>query len=146
MSVNAMTTYMLYLVDVACENPAAREASGALASDATLSVLTCRNAHNPPPSESNITDPTAFIADFLRFLALSGCLITRTGSERAADALFSHPDVTAFFRNRDNVAALRGTIHTEILPAASQIFRDHWNYIIGPAFDEHCAVAALTTA
>ena len=125
MSVNAMTSYMLHLVDVACENPA---------------------SYDPPPSESNITDPAAFIADFLRFLALSGCLITRTGSERAADILFTHPDVTAFFRNSDAVAALRGVISTEILPAASHIFRDHWNYIIGPALDEHCAVASLTRA
>lgn len=125
MSINAMTSYMLHLVDVACENPA---------------------AHDPPPSESNITDPAAFIADFLRFLALSGCLITRTGSERAADILFTHPDVTAFFRNSDPTAALRGVIFTEILPAASKIFRDHWNYIIGPALDEHCAVARLTRA
>jgi hypothetical protein len=114
----------IYLVDVACENP---------------------TYFDPPPVESNIADPASYISDFLRFLATSGSLITRTGTERAADILFTHPDVSTFFRNPDNITALRDTIHQDILPAASQIFRDHWNYIIGPAMDEHIAVAVLTT-
>ena len=118
-----MSDYMHYLVSVACDSP---------------------QSLGPPPEESNIADPTAFIAEFLRFLATTDTPITRTGTERAADILFTHPDVSTFFRNPDNITALRDTIHQDILPVARQIFRDHWNYIIGPTFDEHCAVACLT--
>ena len=111
---------MIYLVAVACETQAA-------------------------PAEPNTPSITvSFITDFLRFLATSNNPITRTGTERAADILFAHPDVAAFFRNNETTTALRDTIHQEILPAANQLFRDHWNYIIGPTMDEHIAVALLT--
>lgn len=123
MSINPMNTYMIYLVDVACESPSTQD---------------------PPSQESNITDPAAFIADFLHHLATTDTPITRTGTERAADILFTHPDVTAFFRDRDHVAALRGRIFTTILPVASRLFCDHWEYIIRPILDEHAAVAVLT--
>lgn len=128
MSIDPMNAYMIYLVDEACEAP---------------------SAYDPPPAgtvDSTITDPAAFIADFLRFLATTDTPITRVGTERAADILFTHPDVTAFFRDPDAATTLRSVIFTEILPAANQIFRDHWNYIIGPAMDEHIAVAVLTRA
>jgi hypothetical protein len=72
-------------------------------------------------------------------------LITRTGTNRAADILFGHPDITTLFRNLDATETLRNIIHGEILPGATPVFRDHWNYIIGPAMDEHVAVARLTT-
>jgi hypothetical protein len=119
MSTNA---YMLHLVDVACESPSDID----------------------PLQEPHIADPATFIAEFLHFLATADTPITRSGTERAADILFTHPDVTVFFRDADAIATLRSTILTEILPTARQIFRDHWNYIIGLAFDEHVAVAALT--
>lgn len=126
MTTNPLTDYMLYLLDVACEGPATRA----------------------PPSvqEPNIPAPTTFIADTLRALGSPGVLITRIGTERAADILFTHPDVRALFRNMDATAALRAIIHGEILPApeTTENFRNHWNYIIGPALDEHCAVARLT--
>jgi hypothetical protein len=123
MSVNATTDYMQHLVSVACE---------------------FAQSFDPPPAEPNITDPAAFIADFLRFLATTDTPITRSGTERAADILFTHPDIARLFRNVDAAAALRGAIFTEILPVAHHIFRDHWNYIIGPAMDEHIAVTQLT--
>ena len=113
----------IYLVGVACENPTSFD----------------------PLQEPHIADPASYISDFLRFLATADTPITRIGTERAADILFTHPDVTVFFRDADAIATLRGTILTEILPVASQIFRDHWNYIIGPAMDEHVAVALLTS-
>lgn len=127
MTTNALTDYMLYLLDVACEGPATRDM--------------------PPPKESNIPAPTTFIADTLRALASPGIFITRLGTERAADILFTHPDVNALFRNADATAALRAIIHGEILPSqeTTENFRNHWNYIIGPALDEHVAVARLTT-
>lgn len=125
MTTNALTDYMLYLLDVACEGPTSRD---------------------PPPMEPNIPAPTTFIADTLRALGSPGVLITRIGTERAADILFTHPDVRALFRNMDATATLRAIIHGEILPApeTTENFRNHWNYIIGPALDEHCAVARLT--
>jgi hypothetical protein len=124
MTSNALTDYMLYLVDVACDGPTSRA---------------------PAPQEPNITAPATFIADTLRALASEGILITRTGTERTADILFAHPDVQTLFRNLEATAALRAIIHGEILPAATQVARDHWNHIIGPAFDEHMAVARLAT-
>lgn len=126
MTSNALTDYMLYLVDVACDGPA---------------------THGTPPPEPNIPAPATFIADTLRAFAGEGILITRTGTERAADILFAHPDVQRLFRNLDATAALRAIIHGEILPSqeTTQNFRDHWNHIIGPAFDEHVAVAVLST-
>ena len=123
MTSNSLTDYMLHIVDVACDGP-----------------TSC----DPPPMEPNILAPATFIADTLRALASPGVLITRTGTERAADMLFSHPDATAFFRNTDATSALHSIIYGEILPAATQVFRDHWNYIIGPALDEHVAISRLT--
>jgi hypothetical protein len=81
-------------------------------------------------------------------MSAPGILITRTGTNRAADILFGHPDILAFFRNVDGTDALRNIIHGEILPSpgTTTVFRDHWNYIIGPAMDEHIAVARLTTS
>lgn len=127
MTSNALTDYMLHLVDVACEGPTSRD--------------------HPPPAEPNISAPATFIADTLRALGSPGVLITRIGTERAADILFNHPDVKTLFRNMDATAALRAIIHGEILPSpeTTQVFRDHWNYIIGPALDEHVTVARLTT-
>jgi len=121
MSTIATSDYMIHLVSVACDSP-----------------------HDQPLTDSVIADPSAFIADFLHHLATSDTPITRTGTERAVDILFTHPDVTTFFRDLDHVAALRGRISTMILPVASGLFRDHWEYIIRPALDEHAAVAVLT--
>jgi len=121
-STNPLTDYMLHIVDVACDGPTSHD----------------------PVAEPNITAPATFIADTLRAVSSPGVLITRTGTERAADMLFSHPDVKALFRNTEATAALRAIIHGEILPAATQVFRDHWNYIIGPAIDEHVAIRRLT--
>ena len=125
MTTNPLTDYMLHLVDVACEGPTSRD----------------------PVAEPNIPAPATFIADTLRALGSQGVLITRLGTERAADILFAHPDVRALFRNMDATAALRGIIHGEILPApeTTENFRNHWNYIIGPALDEHCAVARISS-
>ena len=123
MTTNPLTDYMLHLVDVACDGPTSRD----------------------PVAEPNIPAPATFIADTLRALGSPGVLITRTGTERAADILFSHPDVKALFRNTDATAALRAIIHGEILPATTQVFRDHWNYIICPALDEHCACARISS-
>jgi hypothetical protein len=125
MTTNALTDYMLYLLDVACEGPTSRD----------------------PVAEPNIPAPATFIADTLRALGSQGVLITRLGTERAADILFTHPDVKTLFRNADATAALRAIIHGEILPspATTENFRNQWNYIIGPALDEHIAVARLTT-
>jgi hypothetical protein len=125
MTANIITDYMLYLVDVACDSPTSLD---------------------PAPQSPNITAPTTFIADTLRAMGSDGIRITRTGTNRAADILFSHPDVTTLFRNLDATVALRNIIHAEILPASTIVFRDHWNYIIGPAMDEHIAVARLTSA
>lgn len=92
----------------------------------------------------NIAAPATFVADTLRAMGSEGILITRTGTNRAADILFSHPDVMTLFGSIDAVAALRAIIIGEVLPAATLNFRDHWNYIIGPAMDEHVAIARLT--
>ena len=142
MTTNPLTDYMLHLVDVACEGPTSRD----------------------PVAEPNIPAPATFIADTLRALGSQGVLITRTGTERAADILFTHPDVKAMFRidpHRyppptghtwdphavDPTAALRAIIYGEILPSpdTTENFRNHWNYIIGPALDEHCAVARISS-
>lgn len=119
----ANTDYMLYLVDVACDSP---------------------TSHNPVTTP-NISTAATFIADTLRTMSAPDILITRTGTNRAADLLFGHPDIQTFFRNLEGTETLRNIIHGEILPAATTVFRDHWNYIIGPAMDEHIAVARLTT-
>jgi hypothetical protein len=137
MTTNPLTDYMLHIVDVACDGP---------------------TSHNPPAAPS-ISSPATFIAETLRALSSPGVLITRTGTERAADILFSHPDVRALFRNIDATVALRAIINGEILPGASAdadgtldppgstrgVFRDHWTYIIGPAMDEHVAISRLTS-
>lgn len=119
-----LTDYMFYIVDVACDGPTS----------------------HTPPTEPTIPAPATFIAETLRALGRPGTPITRTGTERAADILFSDPDVKTLFRNIDATTALRAIIHGEILPSpeTTQVFRDHWTYIIGPAMDEHCAIARLT--
>jgi hypothetical protein len=122
MTTNALTDYMLYLVDVACDGP---------------------HSFEPPPMTPNITAAATFVADTLRTMGSEGILITRTGSERAADILFAHPDVMKLFGNAEAAAGLRAIIFGEVLPAATPVFRDHWNHIIGPAMDEHMAVALL---
>lgn len=114
--------YMIYLIDVACELP--------------------RDPISPIP---NLPAPATFIADTLRAMALPSQHITRIGTNRAADILFTHPDVIQFFRNMEATATLRAIILGEVLPAATTVFRDHWNYIICPAMDEHVSIALLTS-
>jgi hypothetical protein len=121
---SVLTDYMLHLVDVACDGP---------------------TSHYPEPNIPSNTIAT-FIADTLRALGSHGVHITRTGTERAADILFSHPESIALFRNIGATTALRAIINGEILPSpeTTQNFRDHWTYIIRPAMDEHVAIARLT--
>lgn len=116
---------MLHLVDIACDGPSSQG-----------EVLVA-----PPPSLSGRA--ATFVADTLRAMGSEGVLITRSGTNRAADILFGHPDVMMLFRSAAAVTALRAIIIGEILPAATPVFRDHWTYIIGPAMDEHVAVARL---
>lgn len=126
MSTNPLTDYMLYIVDVACDGP---------------------TSHIPSP-QPNIPSNTVatFIADTLRALGSHGVSITRTGTERAADILFSHPESIALFRNIEATNNLRAIINGEILPAqeTTQVFRDHWTYIISPTMEEHVIIARLT--
>lgn len=124
MTTNILTDYMLHIVDVACDGPTSREHFPAVPSLAGRAAT--------------------FVADTLRAMGSEGILITRTGTNGAADILFGHPDVMKLFGSIDTVVALRAIIHGEILPAATPIFRDHWNYIIGPAMEEHVAIARLT--
>lgn len=122
----AITDYMLQLVDIACDGPSSRDNMSAV----------------PPPSLSGRA--ATFVADTLRAMGSERVLITRTGTNRAADILFGHPDVMTLFGSAGATVTLRTIINAEILPTATPVFRDHWTYIIGPAMDEHVAVALLT--
>jgi hypothetical protein len=112
--------YMNYLIDVACES--------------------MRDPISPVP---NLSAPATFIAETLRAMALPSQPITRMGTNRAADILFTHPDVTTLFRNMEATSTLYAIINGEVLPAGTAVFRDHWNYIIGPAMDEHVGISRL---
>ena len=114
--------YMIYLIDVACELP--------------------RDPISPIP---NLPAPATFIADTLRAMALPSQPITRMGTNRMADILFTHPDVAELFRNTEATATLLAIIYGEMLTSATSLFRDHWNYIICPAMDEHVSIALLTS-
>jgi hypothetical protein len=113
---------MNYLIDVACEST--------------------RDPISPVP---NLSAPATFIAGTLRAMALPSQPITRMGTNHAVDILFVHPDVTTLFRNMEATTTLRAIIQGEVLPAATTVFRDHWNYIIRPAMDEHVAIALLSS-
>jgi len=117
-----ITDYMIYLIDVACELP--------------------RDPISPIP---NLPAPATFIADTLRAMALPSQPITRMGTNRMADILFTHPDVAELFRNTEATATLLAIICGEMLTSATSLFRDHWNYIICPAMDEHVSIALLTS-
>lgn len=105
-----------------------------------------------PANPENI--PTANIAlpsDFLRFFfaALDDASrnpITRTGTEAAAEIVFGHPDIQRFLGSNGNKGhtLFYDEIRDEILPRSSTLFRDHWNYIIGPIWDEHTQIACVS--
>jgi hypothetical protein len=114
--------YTAYLIDVACEFPGATPP--------------------PPPAEPAI-------ADFLHLLATVATTapeipITRVGVERAIDILCAHPAVIALFQHPDATTDLANLIFDGILPVATPLFRDYWDFIIAPIINEHIAVASAT--
>ena len=108
----------------------------------------------PPPSLPTpvINHPTQFLMDAL--VALSPetddertTPPTRNGIDAACDHLFSHPAIVQLIADPDQSAALQAHFTDRYLPlTTAPHFRDHWTYIILPAWNQHTAIQATTTA
>jgi hypothetical protein len=84
-------------------------------------------------------------------LAALGCQntppSTRTGLDAACDHLFSHSAILQLIANPDQSAALKAHFADRYLPYISAPhFRDHWTYIIRPAWEQHTAIQATAAA
>ena len=120
----AVNAFLDYVIGVACDR-----------------VSLPANVENIPTA--NIALPSDFLRFFFAALDAPCNTITRTGTEAAAEIVFAHPDIRAFLAHRDTAAAFYDEIRDEILPRSSVLLRDHWNYIIGPIWDEHTQIARL---
>jgi hypothetical protein len=95
-----------------------------------------------------ISHPAQFLMDALAAL---GCQntppSTRTGIDAACDLLFSHPAIIQLIADPNQSAALQAHFADRYLPlTTAPHFRDHWTYIIRPAWEQHTAIQATAAA
>lgn len=113
-----MTPYLNYLADVACQRP---------------------TTHVQPPITDN---PSALIMDVFKHIGSPAprLPITRHGIDAMIDVLFAHP---VFQNTLTNATDIQEHFAVTFLRHTSEIFKDHWTYVILPAWNHHAAVWKL---
>jgi hypothetical protein len=104
-------------------------------SDYLIAVATDRSGP-PPPPPTPIKNPANFFQALYLHIARSNAPISREGTDRMMDTLFSHEDMQTLL---DPVEATKFQNEFAVLylPTLSPAYQTFWTHIVLPAWAQH---------
>ena len=106
-----------------------------------LIAIACERA-TESTEVSSITNPTNFFQALYLYAARSNIPITREGTDKMMDILFSHPDMQPLLEPTA-ATKFQNDFATLYLPSLSLPYRSFWTYIVLPAWGQHLKIQQL---
>jgi hypothetical protein len=115
--------YVNFLTDVACQRIAAPLAAA------------------PPPLHLSNMDPAAFIMSVLHHIGTTPLPLTRHGTDDMIEVMLLHPELRGTLAH---AAHIQEHFATTFLSSTNAVFKDHWTYIIVPAWNQMAQAWAVS--
>jgi hypothetical protein len=101
-----------------------------------LIAIACETPSSDTIEDPSIQDPANFFQALYLYAARTQKPISRAGTDRMMDTLFSHPDMQPLL-DRQTATQFQTEFAALYLPTLTPAYQSFWTHIILPAWSQH---------